>query len=113
MNQPRLTNLVVVDVETSGVNPFRHQLLAVALSPHDDSLAPQVVYVRHEKIEWTPFALDNFGKFAVAWERFAMPPSLACEVIERYLRRISPDRPAVAVGHNIGFDLGFLRQLAL
>jgi DNA polymerase-3 subunit epsilon len=112
MKQPRIDDLIVIDVETSGVNPFRHQLLSVALSPFDESLQSEVVYIRHEKIEWTPFALQNFSKFAADWERSAMSPESACEAIERYLRRLFPDRAAVAVGHNIGFDIAFLRQLA-
>jgi len=41
-------NLVVVDLETSGTNPFRHEVLAVGLVPLTEKIPPYLLYVRGE-----------------------------------------------------------------
>lgn len=105
-------DLVVIDVETSGVNLFRHALLSVALVPFDDELPPQVVYVRPSAIEWSEFARKNFERFAFDWDAQALPPEQACLVIENYLSNLFPGRAVTPVGHNVAFDLGFLKKLA-
>ncbi len=104
--------LVVVDLETSGVNPFRHDVLALALVPLNSELRPHVVFVKPPEIRWTEYARANFAKFAAEWERNAVAPVEACASIESYLRNTFGDQPATPIGHNIGFDVAFLRKLA-
>jgi DNA polymerase-3 subunit epsilon len=106
------SNLVAVDVETSGLSPFKHQLLAVGLCPFQDVIDPITVYVRHTTVNWTDNAKRYFSKYQYAWEREALEPPIACAKIEAFFRRVSPNRPVQLLGHNIGFDSGFLRQLA-
>ena len=107
-----LENLLIIDVETSGVNPFRHQILSVAIAPLYGAAEPKVVYIKHDHIEWTQFAKEIFSKYASDWEALGTTPQLACVAIEQYVREVSPESSAIPVGHNIGFDLAFLRQLA-
>jgi DNA polymerase-3 subunit epsilon len=106
------SNLVVVDVETSGTNPFIHELLAVGLAPVVESAPPLLVHVRAHRIEWGEYAKRNFSKFEATWDADAISPQDACAEIESYLRRVFGSKTATPVGHNIGFDTAFLRRLA-
>jgi DNA polymerase-3 subunit epsilon len=105
-------DLVVVDVETSGINPFRHDVLAVGLVPLNSELPATVVYVRPEAIEWSEYARRNFERYSSEWEAAALAPSEACDFIEKYLAETFSGRIATPIGHNIGFDVAFLRRLA-
>ncbi|MHB8345950.1 MAG: 3'-5' exonuclease [Acidiferrobacterales bacterium] len=104
--------LVVIDVETSGINAFRHQILAVGLVPLLDETLPLEVYIRPESITWSSYAKKIFQKYEKKWEADAVTPSEACDRIERYLSKVFPGERAIPVGHNIGFDISFLKQLA-
>lgn len=104
--------LVIVDLETSGVNPFNHDVLALALVPLNSALPPHVVFVKPPEIRWSDYARANFAKFAAEWERGAVPPVEACASIESYLARTFGGQMATPIGHNIGFDVAFLRKLA-
>jgi DNA polymerase-3 subunit epsilon len=112
MKDLRLENLIVIDVETSGVNPFRHQILSVAIAPLFGATEPKVVYVKHDHIEWTSFARQHFAKYATEWEALGTSPELACAAVEQYVEKVAANSKAIPVGHNIGFDVAFLRQLA-
>ena len=105
-------NLVVIDVETSGVNPFKHEVLAIGIVPLIETIPPCLVYIRPLEIEWSTFARNNFDKFSTEWEEKAIPPSEACRVIEKYLAEVFNGQPATVIGHNVGFDIAFLRKLA-
>jgi DNA polymerase-3 subunit epsilon len=112
MPKPSNRDLVVVDLETSGINPFRHDVLAVGLAPLNSELLATVVYVRPVTIEWSDYARQNFMRYSGDWEKAALSPSAACDVIERYLAETFEGRSATPVGHNVGFDVAFLRRLA-
>jgi DNA polymerase III epsilon subunit-like protein len=103
---------VVVDVETSGVNPFIHDVLAVGLVPLASEIEPCTVYVRPSEVKWSAYARANFAKYAQVWETEAVAPSVACAMIESYFARIGRGEKVTLIGHNIGFDLAFLRKLA-
>lgn len=105
-------NLLVIDLETTGPNPIRHDVLAVGLVPLHDATRGAVVYVRPTEPRWSPFAIANFKKFSIDWEEQAIDPVAACEAIESYLRREFVGAEVTPIGHNIGFDVAFLRKLA-
>lgn len=109
---PDLKNLVVIDTETSGTNPLVHDVLSLAFVPLSHARAPLVIYVHHDDICWTDFAHRNFQNFAHEWKARAVSPKQAVNEVERYLS-IQFERSVVTpVGHNIGFDLSFLKRLA-
>jgi DNA polymerase III epsilon subunit-like protein len=105
-------NIVVVDVETSGINPYQHQLLAVGLCPLWGPVEPATIFVKHADITWSPRAKDYFRGYQAEWEQRAVAPARACADVENYFARVSPTRPIQLVGHNAGFDVSFLKQLA-
>lgn len=103
--------LVAVDVETTGPDPFVHQILAASLVPFDLTARPVTVYVRHESLNWTEQARQFFPKYRSEWQNSAVPPQEAAEVLADYLLRLSGPKELQFVGHNIGFDLSFLKGL--
>lgn len=106
------SNLVAIDVETSGINPFDSELLSIALVPLNVKLSPLNIYIAHNEIKWNSFARENFKKFEKKWKSEAINPTEACEKIEIYLANTFNENNAIGVGHNIGFDMAFLRKLA-
>lgn len=108
-------DLIIIDIETSGTNPFRHEILAIGLVPFDDNLPPAEIYIRPmeiEEIKWTDFAQKNFEHFREVWEKKAISPDEACAAITQYLTTTFSGQTVTSVGHNIGFDVAFLRKLA-
>jgi DNA polymerase III subunit epsilon len=105
-------SLFVIDLETSGTSPFIHDVLAVGIAPLNSKVLPQVFYVQvdQEAAAWTPFAATNFRKFEERWRQEAQSPAFVCSEIERYLKEVCVG-PATAIGHNVGFDIAFLRKL--
>lgn len=104
-------NLVVIDLETSGVNPFQHEVLSVAIVPLTLSAPPCVVYVRSQEIQWGQFAKKNFEKFSSVWNERAVPAIVAVEMIEQYIKQTFAESTVTAIGHNVGFDVAFMRKL--
>jgi DNA polymerase III epsilon subunit-like protein len=104
--------LLAIDVETTGPDPFVHQILAASIVPFDLNAQPVTVYVRHEApLNWTEPARDFFLKYRAEWQDRAVPPERAAEVLADYLMRLNGPRELHFVGHNVGFDLSFLKRL--
>src|SRR5438105_8911020 len=112
MQSLRETRLVVVDVETSGINPFRHDVLTLAFVPIDDALPELQVFVSHLHSEWSQLRQENFLRFRDEWTRNAVPAPDACTAIEDYAFKLFGGQGVTLVGHNVGFDVSFLRKLA-
>lgn len=107
-----LDQLVVIDTETSGTNPFVHEVLSIALYPLKEGAPPLEVHVKYSHINWTEYARRNFNQFKDKWQRVAIEPAPAVEEIERYLRVNFGNETVILVGHNVGFDISFLRKLS-
>src|SRR6266851_10253301 len=112
MNRAKNSPLLVVDLETSGVNPLRHRVVAAAAVPFDDDAPPLELYIKHDNIEWNDYARSQFDKYAARWTANAVTPRDACDLLESYLELHYPQQKVTLIGHNIGFDVAFLRQLA-
>lgn len=104
-------NPVVIDTETTGTNPCIHDLLSVALTPLDRGKPNLLLFVRSKRDAWSKNARDYFRGYRQKWDASAVSPEDALEEIERYLAD-NFDGPVTLIGHNVGFDLAFLRRLA-
>ena len=104
-------NLVAIDVETSGINPFRHQILSLALVPLDRSKSPLELYINEGEPEWQRIAADYFEEWRPAWETYGRSATETCAALSSYIDTVFGDHITL-VGHNVGFDIAFLRQLA-
>jgi DNA polymerase III epsilon subunit-like protein len=104
--------LLALDVETTGPDPFIHQVLAISIVPFDLNAEPVTVYVRNEgPLNWTEPARGYFPKYRAEWQQSAVPPSQAAKALSDYLLRLNGPEELSFVGHNIGFDISFLKRL--
>jgi DNA polymerase-3 subunit epsilon len=104
--------LVVVDIETTGTNPFCHDVLAIGLVPVAADRPATTVYIRQNHYVWSDYAGQLFGKYKSEWTAHAVQPSLACDAIEIYLKQTFGGNEVTPVGHNVAFDQVFIKKLA-
>ncbi len=103
---------LVLDTETGGLDPGRHSLLTLGLVAGDAAGPAEglEIAVRHE-----PYAVSGGGMKVnridlAAHHEAALDPPRALEALEAFLGRHYPgDAPVTLVGHNIAFDIAFLR----
>ncbi len=100
-----------LDCETTGLSPSRHQVLTIGLLLVDFSNGFEVVneeyiFVKHDSYDVSSVALKVNGIDLDLHE--GVSPDEACVRILEFLRENEFDK---VVGHNIGFDFGFLRKL--
>lgn len=103
---------LVIDAETTGTNPALHDPVAIALVPISGTSEPLVVHICSPAPVWTEFARENFERFVSTWKHEAVPPDVAAARIEEYIHTVGGGHPMTLIGHNVGFDLSFLRKLA-
>lgn len=101
----RLENVIALDVETGGLNPLRHSLLEVALVARDHEL--KILIAEPYPVAEQEALLVN-GLSLELCEREGLSPPAAVDEIEEFL---AVHKCPVLVGHNIAFDLAFLRRL--
>lgn len=106
------SNLLFTDLETTGPNPFLHQPLSIALVTQDERVPPCVVHIRVAEAIWSDYGRRNFASFQDEWTAAAVDPAECAVRIEDYILRALDGRPAILVGHNVGFDLAFIRKIA-
>ncbi|MFT5144792.1 MAG: DNA polymerase-3 subunit epsilon [Rhodothermales bacterium] len=109
----RSENLVVIDIETTGTSLGRDEVTALALVPVDHGTPPFECYVRTPETEdkLAGVAREYFDSYATEWTRNAVSPAEAGRRLLDYLK--SNDlAPVTLVGHNVAFDLGFLKKMA-
>jgi DNA polymerase-3 subunit epsilon len=107
--------LVFLDTETGGLDPLKHSLLQVALViPDGDSFIELQWDIRHNYYETTPQALAINGIDLDKHHMQATPASDAANEIWNVLDTLHlVDGKILPVGHNIGFDIGFLAKFML
>lgn len=109
----RLQNLVIIDVETTGIDPRNDEVTSLAMVPLDLSIPTFEAFVRTpdtlRKLNGT--AESYFDRFRADWSRQALPPLDVWEAVENYVSKHFSDSITL-VGHNVGFDIAFLRNLA-
>jgi DNA polymerase III epsilon subunit-like protein len=105
-----LRKLIAIDIESSGPDPFRNELLSVALVPFDESIRPLSIFIDYGEITWSETAQSFFENYRQEWEQSKIPPNAARAKIESFFRNL-PEAEYTLVGHNVGFDFSFLKKL--
>jgi oligoribonuclease (3'-5' exoribonuclease) len=125
-----LTKYVSIDVETTGLDPSRHQILELAMVVETDwqtspeSLPTLHYIVQHDELTGTPTALAmNAELVRQLTERPTLrrAPTSGSHDLARTVREFlianfgdparSGKRVVTAAGKNLAFDLGFLGRL--
>lgn len=102
-----LSDIVVIDTEAGGLDPLVHSLLSVGLvSGEGDRVTEFFVREPEVVVSTSGMAVNRIDLAQVEAE--GLSPAAACDALEAFLAPI--ERPMLA-GHNIAFDLAYLRRL--
>lgn len=101
--------LVAIDTETSGLCPRSNALLQVAMVPINFDANPISINVAPESIKWQPTAKKMFEPQEAEWMASVVDYAAGLSLIEGWLAAAGS---CILVGHNVGFDVSFLKQLS-
>lgn len=107
-----IERLVVVDTETTGQNPFVHDVISVGLVGVASGVSLEVNVNLPMDVVWTDYGLKNFERFRSLHSKSAISPANAILEIEEFISRNFGDETITFVGHNMAFDRFFLAKLA-
>lgn len=105
---------LVLDFETTGLDPIEHEPTQVAALLLDDELRELAAFatlIRPERLETISEEALVVQRRTLADFTHAMGARDAFGLLAEYVGSLS--EPPVVVGHNVGFDLEFLRQCEL
>ncbi len=104
-------SVIIVDAETSGPDVFENDLLSLYMSTLDGKHTLEL-YVKYKaELKWGSVAKRYFNIYKPQWEKNATGTDVAIKRINQYLDSINSDTLFMA-GHNVAFDLGFIRKLS-
>jgi DNA polymerase III epsilon subunit-like protein len=113
-----MAKLLVIDTETGGTDPSAHSLLSVAavVWAAGEIGARIELLVAEEELTVTPRAMEINRIDLVSHRAMGLRPAEAVAALEAFVREAFHDEFAlgekvVLVGHNISFDVGFLKRL--
>lgn len=114
-----MAKLLVVDTETGGMDPQVHSILSLAGIIWEDGVikAEHEVLILEEPLVVTPQALEVNRINLVEHAKRALAPAEAINRFHTFIEASFTSTEAainggvVLVGHNVGFDIGFLRRL--
>ncbi len=110
-------DLVFIDLETTGLNPNKDQILEIAAVRVDAQLNPvsgfhSLVRPADELMpaSFDPFVIEMHSKNGLFMELGAMSPNFAaaCEAFRAWLGAV-PKASITLAGDSVHFDLGFLK----
>ena len=104
-----LRRVVVIDTETSGLDPYQHSLLSIGLVPlyTEERLE---LFVSEPSILADPRSMAIHGIDLEWLSTVGESPKVICERFETFLAHHSHS-PVILAGHNITFDLRFMKRL--
>lgn len=108
-----MSEIVIIDTETSGINSAINNVWEVAFVPLDDKKASFHAYVDlpRENV-FNVYALENFNKSSTAWYENKKPAIDVYAQIEKYLTE-NFSSEVVLAGWNVGFDVQMMKKLAM
>lgn len=107
---------LIIDTETTGLSPRFNKTLTVGLllidtsSPELEVIDSAHVFVKHDRYNSNAQAMKVNKIDIEAHNKYAVHPQEACEQINTFIENNGAHQIPI-IGHNIGFDKGFLRAL--
>jgi DNA polymerase III epsilon subunit-like protein len=102
---------VSIDIETTGLDPERHQILecCMALDDLTKPFRPQILYfrVRHDEIIGHPIALKMNTRLI---NSMSDGMCIRDEDVKKLIRNFWPKGKMNVAGKNVAFDLAFLKK---
>ena len=105
--------LLFIDTETGGVNEKENSLLSIALICWNNGVTVDKleIYIKEDNYNVTERAMDINGLDLSYVYANGHYPNDAIEIISNFIHRNFNDEKAVLCGHNVGFDIRFLKEL--
>jgi DNA polymerase III subunit epsilon len=105
-----LDSILIIDTETGGLDPNQHSILSLGFVTWDQQ-QQQEFFVLEEQLLTTPRSME-INQIDLQWlKKNGKSPIEVCEQIDQFLSTVNATRPLMLVGHNISFDLAFLKRL--
>jgi DNA polymerase III epsilon subunit-like protein len=106
MNQ----RIIVLDTETGGLDPLQHSLLQVGIMvcENGEVLEKKRINIVHETYNVTPYAM-KVNKIDLA-SHIGVTANEAVILIKEFVQKYFVE-PAQVLGHNVSFDVGFVKEL--
>jgi DNA polymerase-3 subunit epsilon len=106
--------LLFLDTETGGLDSRENSLLSVGLVHWRDGeiLDTLEVKVKHDIYKVTAKAMEVNKIDLATHDIQAVYPDVAWYIITKWLATRFTELPVTVVGHNVGFDMSFMMQLA-
>ncbi len=102
------TNYVIIDTETGGLDPSHHSLISVGLVSACGTRMDEFI-VRETPLVSDPRSMAIHGISPTTIEEQGLAPSDAVDRFESFFK--SMEGPVLLVGHNVSFDLSFIKRL--
>jgi DNA polymerase-3 subunit epsilon len=108
------SKLVIIDTETGGIDPLKASILALAAVIWENGeIRDQIeLHIKESPIVAEPEALRINRIDLKDLTTYGLVPRAAVEQFEKFLNRsFDPQEEVVLAGHNISFDIAFLKRL--
>ncbi len=105
-----LDTMVILDTETGGLDPLHHSLLSVGLVSGDGRHQLEF-YVIEPTIVSDPRSMKVNRIDLDQVRASGLTPGAAVDRIEAFLDGLGLGRPVMVAGHNIAFDIAYMRRL--
>ena len=108
MNIP--PNVIVLDTETGGLDPLVHSILSAGLVSAD-GVHKMEIFIKEPEITSNPRSMAVNGLDLDEIRAKGLEPAAACKALDDFVEKVSGGDRVMTVGHNIAFDIAFLRRL--
>ena len=103
----------IIDTETGGLDPLKHSILSLgAVVLEDRRIVDEFeILIKESIIIVTPEAI-NVNKINITTLCYeGNPPFLAIDYFYDFVKKYFPKDKVILGGHNVNFDVGFLKRL--
>ncbi len=106
----RLNDVVIFDIEAGGLDPLTHSIMTVGFVRGDGAHELELTIAEEEIIaDPRALAVNRLDPEQVA--RDGLTVSAACDRVDAYLAAVHPESRPMICGHNVAFDLAYMRRL--
>ncbi len=106
--------LLFIDIETGGLNPSEHSLLSLAAVVWDNKeiIDSIELFINDGKLITTDEALAINKIDIEEHKKSSISPTLAIDKLLFFIAKyFTPEKKITIAGHNVHFDIGFLKNL--
>ncbi|MGL6025290.1 MAG: 3'-5' exonuclease [Cetobacterium sp.] len=105
--------LLFIDTETGGINEKENSLLSIALICWEDKKVVDKleIFIKEESYNVTEKAMEINGLNLEKLKKYGLEKKVAVEKINSFILKNFKEEKAVLCGHNVGYDIRFLKEL--